>query len=165
MAIAFKKILRKNPLNATQTPLYYPHLIQTGKNVTLYDLAYNMKEKSSLSVGDIRSVLSNFIECMRDTLYSGQSVNIENFGIFSLGASCKGVAEKKECTAAMIKKVRINFRPSTTVKPDVNATRAGERMDFYDIENLVMKGKDEGETGGGNTGGGGDGGDVVDPSA
>ena len=47
------------------------------------NIAYVMKEKSSLTLGDIQSVLTNFVEAMITTLYSGQSVNIKNFGVFS----------------------------------------------------------------------------------
>lgn len=54
-----------------------------------------MKEKSSLSLGDIKSVLTNFVEAMRTSLYNGQSVNIRDFGVFSLSARTKGVDTEK----------------------------------------------------------------------
>ena len=40
---------------------------------------------------------------MITTLYSGQSVNIKNFGVFSLSARTAGVLDVKECTAKNIK--------------------------------------------------------------
>ena len=86
---------------------------------------------------------------MITTLYSGQSVNIKNFGVFSLSARTAGVLDVKECTAKNIKAVKINFRPSSTVRPDIAATRAGQKIDFYDLEALVNKGDGEGGSSGG----------------
>lgn len=103
-----------------------------------------MKEKSSLTLGDIQSVLTNFVEAMIAMLYNGQSVNIKNFGVFSLSAHTKGVEDIKECTAKNIQAVKINFRPSSTVRPDITATRAGQKIDFYDLEALTGKPEEEG---------------------
>ena len=130
MGVPFKKIARKDPRKADAVAKFYPQL----DNATLDDIAYVMKEKSSLTLGDIQSVLTNFVEAMITTLYSGQSVNIKNFGVFSLSARTAGVLDVKECTAKNIKAVKINFRPSSTVRPDIAATRAGQkiRWDKYD---------------------------------
>lgn len=166
MAVAFKKMLRKNPGNRTLPGKYYPQLLVTGKNATLDDIAYKMKEKSSLTYGDIRSVIVNFVEAMREALYNGQSVNIADFGVFSLSAKSEGVEDVEKCTASKIQSVRIRFRSSTNVKPDVNSTRAGERIDFYDIETYLNKeSATGGEDGGGSGGSGGDGGGGEDPTA
>ncbi len=169
MSVGFKKIMKKNPANRELPGKYYPTLVVTGKSVSLEDLAYKMKEKSSLTLGDIKSVLINFVESMRETLYTGSSVNIENFGVFSLSAKSTGTEDRKECTAKLIQSVKINFRSSSNVRPDITTTRAGERIDFFDIESL-LESNSEGNSntpGGGDTGGGsagGSGGDVVDPS-
>ena len=85
-----------------------------------------------------------------DKLYGGQSVNIKDFGVFSLSARTVGVEKKEDCTAKNIKAVKINFRPSTTIRPDVTATRAGQKIDFYDLEALVNK---DGSSSGGNSSG------------
>ena len=101
-------------------------------------------------MGDIKSVITNFVEALIDKLYGGQSVNIKDFGVFSLSARTVGVEKKEDCTAKNIKAVKINFRPSTTIRPDVTATRAGQKIDFYDLEALVNK---DGSSSGGNSSG------------
>ncbi|MEL5892873.1 HU family DNA-binding protein [Bacteroides sp. GD17] len=163
MGVPFKKIARKDPRKADAVAKYYPQLVTLGDNATLDDLAYVMKEKSSLTLGDIQSVLTNFVEAMITTLYNGQSVNVKNFGVFSLSARTAGVLDVKECTAKNIKAVKINFRPSSTVRPDITATRAGQKIDFYDLESLVNKGEGGSSSGGGSDdnkpGGGGSDGD------
>lgn len=155
MGVPFKKIARKDPRKTDAVTKFYPQLVTLGGNASLDDIAYVMKEKSSLTLGDIQSVLTNFVEAMVATLYNGQSVNIKNFGVFSLSARTAGVTELKECTAKNIKAVKINFRPSSTVRPDITATRVGQKIDFYDLEALVNRGEED-EGGSGESGNDGD---------
>lgn len=151
MAVPFKKVLRKNPRNVDAEAQYHPRLVTMGQSADLDTIAYTMKEMSSLSLGDIQSVLTNFVEAMRTALYNGQSVNIKNFGVFSLGARTSGSATVKDCTVKNIKSVRINFRASTSIKPSLTATRAGDRIEFLDIMDAVTgtggnpNGEDDGE--------------------
>ena len=158
MSITFKKILRKSPLDKKSTGKYYPQLITWGKSATLESIASQMKDKSSLTYGDIKSVITNFVEVMRKELYNGHAVNIENFGVFSLSATTVGTLEKKECLPENIHAVRINFRASTSVRPTLAATRAEDRMDFVDLEQQLKKKDDNGgsETPDPDEGGGGE---------
>ena len=153
MGVPFKKIMRKDPRKADAVAKYYPQLVTLNQTSDLDSIAFTMKEKSSLTLGDIQSVLTNFVEAMRSALFDGKSVNIKNFGVFSLSARTVGVEDKAECTAKNIKAVRINFRPSTSVRPDLAATRAGDKLEFIDLETVLAK---KGESGGG---------EVEDPTA
>ena len=135
---------------------------------TLNSIATQMKESSSLTLGDIQSVLTNFVKALRCELYNGRSVNVDGFGVFSLSASTTGSVLKKDCLPEKIKAVRINFRASSAIRPNLDpaTTRAEDRIDFVDLETqlkrLNMPGAD-GEEGGGNQGGSGDGGIEDDP--
>lgn len=161
MAVPFKKVVhRKDPRDKDSVQMYYPRLVTMGQSADLESIAYEMKEKSSLSLGDIKSVLTNFVEAMRTALYNGHSVNIQDFGVFSLSARTTGVTDVKECTSKKIRSVKINFRASTSVKPNLTSTRAGEKIEFLDIMAAV-----DGEGGSNSPGGtpGGDGGIEDDP--
>ena len=168
MFVTFKKILRKSPFDKEGTGKFYPQLITWGKPATLDTIAKQMKEKSSLTLGDIKSVLTNFVEVMRSELYNGHAVNIENFGVFSLSATTVGTDTKKACLPENIHWVRINFRASASVRPNLAATRAEDRLDFVDLEQQ-LKALNGGEGGSEvpdpNPGGGsgGDGGDEEAP--
>ena len=66
-----------------------------------------------------------------------------------------------------IKAVNINFRPSSSVRPNLTSTRAGEKIEFLDLD--APKTKNEG---GGTPDGGGEtpapddgGGETPDPAA
>ena len=145
MAIPFKRVGRKDPRKIDGVLKYHPQLVTMGQSVDLDSIAYIMKDKSSLSLGDIQSV----------------SVNIRDFGVFSLSAHTSGATTKEDCTVKNIKSIQINFRPSSSVRPNLTSTRAGDKIEFLDLEAPKKKkgdgsGEDNKPGGGGNEGGGGD---------
>ena len=79
MSVTFKRVQRKNPQDQAAPAKYYPQLVVWGKPATLESLSIQMKEKSSLTLGDIQSVLTNFVSAMRTELYNGHSVSIDGF--------------------------------------------------------------------------------------
>lgn len=149
MTVIFKKAKRRNMRDPKVEGQYHPQLLTLGQRVDLNGIAYTMKESSSLSKGDIMSVLANFVEAMRTALFNGYSVNLQDFGVFSLSARTEGSPTEKECTAKKIKAVRINFRPSVTVRPDPAATRVGDKIDFLDLQTYLERLKQSGTEGGG----------------
>lgn len=173
MAIPFKRVGRKDPRKVDGVVKFHPQLVTQGQSVDLDKLAYTMKDKSSLSLGDIQSVLTNLVEAMRAALFNGKSVNIRDFGVFSLSATTLGVDKKEDCTMKNIKAVNINFRPSSSVRPNLSSTRADEKIEFLDLDAPKKKKTESnpddggGENPGGNEnpGGGGDnGGETPDPA-
>ena len=134
MGVFFKKEEYADPTKKDAAKMFYPRLVTLGQSVGLDVLTYKIRNVSSLSKGDIQSVITNFVETMRESLYAGQSVNIKDFGVFSLSCEGEGSATRKECTAEKIKRVNINFRPSTSVKVDLVTTRAGEKIEFIDLQ-------------------------------
>lgn len=163
MSVTYKRVFRKNPALKDGTGKYHPQLIVWGKSATLDTLAVQMKEASSLTLGDIRSVLTNFVTAMRTELYNGHSVNIEGFGVFSLSATTEGSEKKEDCQADKIKAVRINFRASSAIRPnlDPTTTRQEDRIDFVDLESQLKRlsmtegTEEEPDEGGGEDTGGG----------
>ncbi|NDW12624.1 DNA-binding protein [Bacteroides sp. 214] len=167
MSVPYKKVARENPQNRALPPKYYPRLMTLGQRVDLDSIAHSMEKASSLTLGDIQSVLTNFVSAMRTALYNGHAVNIKDFGIFKLSARTTGAEEKKDCGVENIKSVRINFLASATVKPNLGATRVGDKIDFYDAEAAIL-GKASADGEGGSTdpdnGGGDDNGGFTDPT-
>ena len=137
MSVTFKRVLRKNPQDKQAPAKYYPQVITWGKPATLNTIAHKMTYSSSLTLGDIKSVLTNFVYAMRAELFAGRSVNIEGFGVFSLSATTEGSETKEECQATKIKSLRINFRASTSVRPNLTSTRAEDYIDFVDLESRL----------------------------
>jgi predicted histone-like DNA-binding protein len=191
MAIIYKKTLRVNPINPNEPGKFYPQLITMGQRITKEKIIYEIKEKSSLSAGDIESVTTNFIETISRNLLAGFSVQIPKLGLFYLSAKTEGSDTEELCTSKKIKSIHVNFRPAKNLRPNLVATRAEDKIEFIDFttytKGLSFKGldptkpgadtvgeganvEDETETGGGtNTGGntetGGSGEDYLDPNA
>ena len=163
MAIVYKKALRANPLKPEEPGKYYPQLLTMGKSVDEELIAYQVKELSSLSKGDIQSVITNFLDVVRTNLYAGHSVNIRNFGIFSMSANTEGSDTKAECTAKKIKSMRINFRASKSIRPDVSATRAEDKIHFIDFDTYVKNMFGNTLPGGSDNSGDDDDDDIVNP--
>ena len=126
MAIPFKRVGRKDPRKIDGVLKYHPQLVTMGQSVDLDSIAYIMKDKSSLSLGDIQSVLTNYVEAMRAALFDGKSVNIRDFGVFSLSAHTSGATTKEDCTVKNIKRVNIRFVPDKDLKL-VNNSHAATR--------------------------------------
>ncbi|WP_455668770.1 HU family DNA-binding protein [Phocaeicola sp.] len=136
MSIPFKKVERGNPMDPKAASRYYIQLVTMGQ-ATLETIAYEMKESSSLSLGDIKSVLTNFVTAMRRSLYNGHSVNISGFGVFNLSAHCEGRSTLDLCTVKDIKSVRITFRAASNVRPNPTSRVTGEQMNFVDLDKMM----------------------------
>lgn len=145
MGVFFKKEEYADPTKKDAAKMFYPRLVTLGQSVGLDVLTYKIRNVSSLSKGDIQSVITNFVETMRESLYAGQSVNIKDFGVFSLSCEGEGSATRKECTAEKIKRVNINFRPSTSVKVNL-VTPVPERKSNSSTCKLIWKRRKKPET-------------------
>ncbi len=171
MSVTFKRVLRKNPQDKQAPAKYYPQVITWGKPATLSTIAHKMTYSSSLTLGDIQSVLTNLVSTLRAELFAGHSVNIEGFGVFSLAATTEGSEKREDCQSDKIKSLRIVFRASSSVRPNLTSTRAEDYIDFVDLESRLEGSTtenpdDSDDTGGGGQGGTGeDGGVTEDPLA
>lgn len=130
-------------MNFKADPKFYLQLVTMGQ-ATLETIAYDMKETSSLSLGDIKSVLANFVSAMRRALYNGYSVNIPDFGVFSLSARCEGAETAEASSVKNIRSVKINFRASSSVRPNLTSRNVGDVMTFVDLEKILEE-KNKGE--------------------
>ena len=70
MSVIYKVITRPTDPRVPNSPKrYYPHLITLGQSVNLKYIAQKMQDRSSLSIGDIKSVIQNFVEKMKEQEY------------------------------------------------------------------------------------------------
>ena len=62
MSVIYKVVTRPSDPRVPNSPKkYYPHLITLGQSVNLKYIAQKMQGYSSLSIGDIKSVIQNFV--------------------------------------------------------------------------------------------------------
>ena len=137
MSVIYKVITRPTDPRVPNSPKrYYPHLITLGQSVNLKYIAQKMQDRSSLSVGDIKSVIQNFVEKMKEQLLEGKSINIEGLGVFMLTARSKGAELAKDINA---KSVRIFFQANKELRVTKTATRADEKLDLISLDEYLKK--------------------------
>ncbi len=130
-------------------------MITLGQTVDLAFIAQKMQDRSSLSIGDIKSTMQNFVEKLKEQLLEGKSVNIAGLGVFLLAAKSKGEEKAEDVTAKSVDSVRIFFQANKELKITKTATRAGERLDLVCLDDY-LKGLSNITAGGGSDSGSGD---------
>ena len=112
-------VKRKNPQNKTQSK-YYASPINAGRK-TLRDISKDIAGRSSLTRGDIESVLLNFVDRLPSYLKDGHSVQLGEFGTMRLSLSSKGADSEKAFNADTIK-TRVVFTPGVEMKHEMRET-------------------------------------------
>ena len=121
----------------------------------------DIQKSCAMTKGDVKHVIEALVEEVQENLANGNKVKLNQFSTFYMTFCCPGVATSAECTVKNIKSIQINFRPSSSVRPNLTSTRAGDKIEFLDLEAPKKKkgdgsGEDNTPGGGGNEGGGGD---------
>lgn len=94
---------------------YYPRICKRQK-IGLRELAEQISRESSASEADVRLILWAFISNIPELLLQNNSIDLEDFGIFSLHAKAEGSPTEKEVRASKIKDLKIAFRPHKVLK-------------------------------------------------
>lgn len=143
--------------------LWYPRIAKFGQKVSTSELTSALAELSSLSQGDARSFIQDLTTVMRRFLINGYSVNLEEFGTFTLivKATGAGVKTREEVNPNQINQLKVRFTPTYKRSSYQGTTRAlYSGVSFTMIDKELAKGQDNSSTPGGN-----DDDDYVDPNA
>ena len=114
MTVKLKKIQRRNPLDPTQVKWY---LVQEKSGtVGMSRIVKDIRDRSAMTAGDVKNVLTNLAELLPVYLQLGQTVNLEGFGFFRITVSSSGAETAEGLTARQAKKPKISFTPSKEMK-------------------------------------------------
>ena len=140
MSVIFRTVERPSDPRVENSPKkFFPQLITLGQSVDLAFIAQKMQDRSSLSIGDIRSTMQNFVEKLKEQLLEGKSVNIEGLGVFMLAARSKGADLAKDITAKSVESVRIFFQANKELRITKSATREDEKLDLISLDEYLKK--------------------------
>lgn len=144
---------------------WYPKAAIIGKPVTTKEVAKRLADLSSLSTGDVRSVLDLLGGVMGDYMNSGRTVKLDGVGTFyyTIDASGNGVDTPDEVSAKQVKGTRVRFIPEVSRSADnevttrsmVSSSTFWELLDEDLPAGAVSDGEDD-DTQGGSTQPGGD---------
>lgn len=110
----YKLVEKANPQKREEKK-WYANAVNQG-TVSQREIAKNIADKSSLTVGDIANVIENLLEEMPKALVQGKSVHLEGLGTFRLSLSSEGADTEQGFTVGMIKSAKIIFTPSVEIK-------------------------------------------------
>jgi len=138
MSVIFRTVERPSDPRVENSPKkFFPQLVTLGQSVDLNFIAQKMQDRSSLSIGDIRSTMQNFVEKLKEQLLEGKTVNIAGLGVFMLAAKSKGADKAEDITAKSVESVRIFFQANKELKITKTATRAGEKLDLVSLDDYL----------------------------
>lgn len=110
---------------------YYAVPIRNEK-VHIDYLAEELSHRCSLSKGDILSTLSGLVDLMEEHLHNGDSVYLDNLGIFTLSATSDGFNTPEECTPSKVRAQKICFRADNKLKKNLQFVQF--ERDKHDVE-------------------------------
>lgn len=92
---------------------WYPQSVTIGKPVTTKEIAQKLADLSSLSTGDVKSVLDLLGGVLGDFMNSGRTVKLDGIGTFYYTADAQGngVDSPDKVSAKQIKGTRVRFIP------------------------------------------------------
>jgi predicted histone-like DNA-binding protein len=126
--LEFNVIQRKDPRDQTAGAKFYATL----KKVQTVDLEYIANElagKSSISKGDVISIMTNLIDLVPKELASGRTINLGKLGTFWLNISSREYETADDVSPEAIKKVNVRFKPSASIKSLLGRLKF-ERLEF-----------------------------------
>jgi predicted histone-like DNA-binding protein len=137
MSIPVTRVKRNKFVGDSTSPVLNYLVRVPGKpnTVTLKSLASEIQRHGSLTVGDIKHVMNDFVEELLKELVKGNKVKIDGLGTFYVTFSCEGAENEKDCTVRSIKRVNIRFKVDNTLRlaNDSTATTRGaaNNVEFY----------------------------------
>ncbi|MPQ47090.1 hypothetical protein GCQ56_08680 [Marinifilum sp. N1E240] len=119
MTVYYKPVKIKTPLKRDgNTEAYYPRIANRQKK-DLRDVAEKISAMSTFSTTDVVGVLEAFVTQIPHLLLDNCSVELGDFGTFSLHVGGEGVDDPKDLTSRKIKSVKMAFRPGVRVKSEL----------------------------------------------
>ncbi len=111
--LKYNVIARRNP--KTNTSQYYGQL-ESPTPVKLSQLTDAISKQSTVTVHDVKAVLSALEEHIITFLYNGNSIRLGDLGSFRLTLKSEGVENAADYGSGNIKGVRVRFTPSANMK-------------------------------------------------
>lgn len=142
------------------SPMVYT-LKRKARDAKMYDLqriAEEIEALGGMSSEDVLHVGRAIVRQIREKLTDGNSVRLDDFGIFRTSFHCIATEEEKDCTVKNIDRVRINFKVATTLRL-VNDSVATTKGAPNNLVFELVKEDGSSSTGGGNQDGGSGSGD------
>ena len=105
--------LQNNNKKSTAYGKWFATAVYDQRFVETEELANYIQQQASVKKSDIKAVRDELGGAMKHYFELGQKVKLDGIGIFKVGFSSIGAADKVDCTAATITTRRMLFQPET----------------------------------------------------
>lgn len=126
--LAYKVAPKKNPVDHS---IKYYAVGVTGGSVKLPQLAESISAQCTVTVHDVKAVLSALEEHILTSLLSGVSVRLGDLGSFRTTLRSEGTASVEDFSAEKITGVQIKFRRSPNLRHKLS--KANPNLSFRNI--------------------------------
>jgi predicted histone-like DNA-binding protein len=115
MAVKYVVVARGNPQDRDAPPKYYPRVKSTGK-ANIQDVAERAADMSTFSPIDLAAAVETFLNVLPKELAVGRTVELGDFGTFSVRVRSVGSDTEGEVTSRNITRTVLAFRPGKRIK-------------------------------------------------
>lgn len=122
MALKYEIKTKKPGLGQNAKQMYYPVL--TGRQVAdTAQVAAYISKYSSLSRGDIISVIEMLTDVIPELIEANYNVKLDGLGTFSVHARSKGKEDPQKLTVRDITDLNMSFLPSKRIKEQLKGMK------------------------------------------
>lgn len=111
----YKVIKREDPSDRTKDGKFYCSPKSMGV-LEMIDIAREIEFRSSLTVGDVMSVLDNLVDIVPEKAKLGYSSRLGRLGTFVPTFRSEGSDQEEDCSVRSIHSVRLSFRASEELR-------------------------------------------------
>lgn len=111
----FKLLPMRNPQDRESAPKFHAKPEYNGM-IDIDFIAKQIAGRPLLTAGDIKSVLSNFLEEVPTFMLLGYSVKLNELGTFRISFSSKGVDVAADFRTTMINGLKVIYTPDVVLK-------------------------------------------------
>lgn len=93
---------------------WHPRLVKAGHAATTLEMSEEISKRSSLSQGDVLSVVFHLMDVMKGHLLNSRSVKLDGLGSFTaiVRSAGEGVDNEEDVHAGQISELKIRFTPA-----------------------------------------------------
>jgi predicted histone-like DNA-binding protein len=119
MSINYNVIARANPLKREEKPKYYATTNAKGRRNMRF-LGTSIAQRSSLNAIETYAVIEGLIQLIPEILIDGYSVDLGDFGTFSVTCKSQACDTPEEVNHTKIEKLNVQFRPGKLMKKAID---------------------------------------------
>ena len=135
MAINYSIAAMKNPNPMAEEEVKYYAKAQANGVVTIDQLAEEIAYSTTLTDGDVLNTIRALVKQIKSHIREGRIVRLEALGSFQAQLSSSGASSEEEFNPALIRGVRLQFRPGTSIREILNPTV----LKFHKVPSLKKK--------------------------